>query len=218
MKSIFDRFAVLFTIPIVWLYAYLLTVGGAYRNAPPKTQFHCRTDRSGLIGGAPWYSYCSEDTSARSLPLALCCETCDLFWPLSQPKWQDKSTISLSMGCSNFWRWWSFCNDGCIICSSCGGLYYCLSSSLQYERLFNDLVVNLLDISCICSLLVLSLLFLGTPVQLLSHPLYWAVVLAGRFVSPFTLILCLLEHQCMASSLNSTHLEHCSCFRALVFS
>ncbi|GJN22240.1 hypothetical protein PR202_gb09791 [Eleusine coracana subsp. coracana] len=30
------------------------TVGGAYRNAPPKTQFHCRTDRSGLIGGAPW--------------------------------------------------------------------------------------------------------------------------------------------------------------------
>jgi hypothetical protein len=55
LKSIFDRFAVLFTIPIVWLYAYLLTVGGAYRNAPPKTQFHCRTDRSGLIGGAPWY-------------------------------------------------------------------------------------------------------------------------------------------------------------------
>jgi len=54
LKSIFDRFAVLFTIPIVWLYAYLLTVGGAYRNAPPKTQFHCRTDRSGLIGGAPW--------------------------------------------------------------------------------------------------------------------------------------------------------------------
>lgn len=54
MKSIFDRFAVLFTIPIVWLYAYLLTVGGAYRNVSPKTQFHCRTDRSGLIGGAPW--------------------------------------------------------------------------------------------------------------------------------------------------------------------
>nr|CAB3448149.1 unnamed protein product [Digitaria exilis] len=54
LRSIFDRFAVLFTIPIVWLYAYLLTVGGAYRNAPPKTQFHCRTDRSGLIGGAPW--------------------------------------------------------------------------------------------------------------------------------------------------------------------
>ncbi|KAF7091046.1 hypothetical protein CFC21_093705 [Triticum aestivum] len=54
MKSIFDRFAVLFTIPLVWLYAYLLTVGGAYRNVSPKTQFHCRTDRSGLIGGAPW--------------------------------------------------------------------------------------------------------------------------------------------------------------------
>ncbi|KAJ8500360.1 hypothetical protein OPV22_010912 [Ensete ventricosum] len=24
------------------------------RHAPPKTQLHCRTDRSGLVGGAPW--------------------------------------------------------------------------------------------------------------------------------------------------------------------
>ncbi|KAJ4756876.1 Xanthine/uracil permease family protein [Rhynchospora pubera] len=54
VRHVFDRFAVIFTVPIVWLYAYLLTVGGAYRHAPPKTQFHCRTDRSGLVGGAPW--------------------------------------------------------------------------------------------------------------------------------------------------------------------
>jgi hypothetical protein len=32
LKSIFDRIVVLFTIPIVWPYADLLTVGGAYRN------------------------------------------------------------------------------------------------------------------------------------------------------------------------------------------
>lgn len=49
-----DKFAVIFSIAIVWLYAYLLTIGGAYKNTPPKTQLHCRTDRSGLIGGSPW--------------------------------------------------------------------------------------------------------------------------------------------------------------------
>ncbi|VAI24342.1 unnamed protein product [Triticum turgidum subsp. durum] len=42
------------SVAIVWLYAFFLTVGGAYKNAAPKTQFHCRTDRSGLVGGAPW--------------------------------------------------------------------------------------------------------------------------------------------------------------------
>lgn len=54
-KLVYDRFAVLFSVAIVWLYAYFLTIGGAYRHAPPKTQVHCRTDRSGLVGGAPWY-------------------------------------------------------------------------------------------------------------------------------------------------------------------
>ncbi|XP_042452235.1 nucleobase-ascorbate transporter 6-like isoform X2 [Zingiber officinale] len=53
-KPVFDRFSVIFSITIVWFYAYLLTVGGAYRHSPPKTQLHCRTDRSGLVGGAPW--------------------------------------------------------------------------------------------------------------------------------------------------------------------
>ncbi|KAG4932707.1 hypothetical protein JHK87_046709 [Glycine soja] len=53
-KHVFDRFAVLFTIAIVWLYAYLLTVGGAYNHAAPKTQSTCRTDRAGLIESAPW--------------------------------------------------------------------------------------------------------------------------------------------------------------------
>jgi len=54
-KPVFDRFAVIFSVAIVWFYAYLLTVGGAYKHAAPKTQLHCRTDRSGLVGGAPWF-------------------------------------------------------------------------------------------------------------------------------------------------------------------
>lgn len=53
-KPIFDRFAVIFSVAIVWIYAHLLTVGGAYKNSAPKTQITCRTDRAGIIGGAPW--------------------------------------------------------------------------------------------------------------------------------------------------------------------
>uniref|UniRef100_A0A0V0IKY6 Putative nucleobase-ascorbate transporter 6-like n=1 Tax=Solanum chacoense TaxID=4108 RepID=A0A0V0IKY6_SOLCH len=53
-KHIFDRFAVLFTVAIVWIYAHLLTVGGAYNGAAPMTQASCRTDRAGLIDGASW--------------------------------------------------------------------------------------------------------------------------------------------------------------------
>ncbi|CAL9773894.1 unnamed protein product [Musa acuminata subsp. burmannicoides] len=53
-KNIFDRFAVIFSVAIVWLYAFILTVGGAYRHAAPKTQQHCRTDRSGLVAASPW--------------------------------------------------------------------------------------------------------------------------------------------------------------------
>ncbi|XP_057448421.1 nucleobase-ascorbate transporter 6-like [Lotus japonicus] len=53
-KHIFDRFAVIFSVAIVWLYAYILTVGGAYKNAEQTTQDTCRTDRAGIIGAAPW--------------------------------------------------------------------------------------------------------------------------------------------------------------------
>uniref|UniRef100_A0A5B6YIQ0 Putative Nucleobase-ascorbate transporter 7 n=1 Tax=Davidia involucrata TaxID=16924 RepID=A0A5B6YIQ0_DAVIN len=53
-RHVFDRFAVLFSVVIVWIYAHLLTVGGAYKNSPTKTQTSCRTDRAGLIGAAPW--------------------------------------------------------------------------------------------------------------------------------------------------------------------
>ncbi|KAM7479928.1 hypothetical protein LguiA_028141 [Lonicera macranthoides] len=53
-KHIFDRFAVIISVAIVWIYAHILTVGGAYNGKAPKTQASCRTDRSGLINAAPW--------------------------------------------------------------------------------------------------------------------------------------------------------------------
>ncbi|KVI05629.1 Xanthine/uracil/vitamin C permease [Cynara cardunculus var. scolymus] len=37
-SHIFDRFAVLFSVVIVWIYAHLLTVGGAYKNKSDATQ------------------------------------------------------------------------------------------------------------------------------------------------------------------------------------
>ncbi|KAF2537325.1 hypothetical protein F2Q68_00022374 [Brassica cretica] len=49
-ENVFDRFAVV----IVWIYAHLFTVGGAYNGAAPTTQTSCRTDRAGIVGAAPW--------------------------------------------------------------------------------------------------------------------------------------------------------------------
>ncbi|GAV81135.1 Xan_ur_permease domain-containing protein [Cephalotus follicularis] len=53
-RSIFERFGVLFSVKLVWAYAAILTVAGAYNNRPQQTQFSCRTDRSGLITAASW--------------------------------------------------------------------------------------------------------------------------------------------------------------------
>ncbi|XP_057963840.1 nucleobase-ascorbate transporter 4 [Malania oleifera] len=51
---IFVRFAVLFSVAIIWAYAIILTSAGAYDRRPPNTQTSCRTDRSGLISAVPW--------------------------------------------------------------------------------------------------------------------------------------------------------------------
>ncbi|XP_050212291.1 nucleobase-ascorbate transporter 4 [Mercurialis annua] len=51
---IWERYAVLFSVAIVWVFAEILTVAGAYNNRSPNTQFSCRTDRSGLLSAAPW--------------------------------------------------------------------------------------------------------------------------------------------------------------------
>ncbi|GLT61739.1 hypothetical protein SLA2020_344220 [Shorea laevis] len=53
-RPIYDRFAVLITVVIVWLYAQLLTSSSVYKHKPETTQISCRTDRSGLISEAPW--------------------------------------------------------------------------------------------------------------------------------------------------------------------
>ncbi|KAG9135106.1 hypothetical protein Leryth_011594 [Lithospermum erythrorhizon] len=52
-----DRFAVLLSVGIVWAYAALLTVAGAYNNKSPVTQFSCRVDRAGLVSGASWIRF-----------------------------------------------------------------------------------------------------------------------------------------------------------------
>jgi nucleobase transporter 1/2 len=53
---VFGRCAVLVTVIIVWIFAEILTAAGAYNERNPITQFACRTDSSGLIHAAPWYS------------------------------------------------------------------------------------------------------------------------------------------------------------------
>ncbi|CAI9104255.1 OLC1v1002890C1 [Oldenlandia corymbosa var. corymbosa] len=53
----FDRYAVLLSVGLVWAYAALLTVAGAYKNRSPETQFSCRVDRSGLISGSSWIRF-----------------------------------------------------------------------------------------------------------------------------------------------------------------
>ncbi|KAK6924884.1 Nucleobase cation symporter 2 family [Dillenia turbinata] len=53
-RHVFERFAVIFAVVVVWIYAHLLTVGGAYNGRSPRTQASCRTDRAGLIDAAPW--------------------------------------------------------------------------------------------------------------------------------------------------------------------
>lgn len=53
-KHLFERFSVLIAVAIVWAYAHLLTVSGAYKHAPDLTASHCRTDRAALVTSSPW--------------------------------------------------------------------------------------------------------------------------------------------------------------------
>ncbi|MQL91158.1 hypothetical protein Taro_023766 [Colocasia esculenta] len=53
-RVIFDRFALMFAVVIVWVYAHILTASGAYKHTKPSTQYSCRTDRAFLISTAPW--------------------------------------------------------------------------------------------------------------------------------------------------------------------
>nr|XP_043606790.1 nucleobase-ascorbate transporter 3-like [Erigeron canadensis] len=51
---ILERFALLFCIALIWAFAALLTVAGAYKNVGNVTKQNCRTDRSYLLETAPW--------------------------------------------------------------------------------------------------------------------------------------------------------------------
>uniref|UniRef100_A0A0A0L2L5 Nucleobase-ascorbate transporter 10 n=1 Tax=Cucumis sativus TaxID=3659 RepID=A0A0A0L2L5_CUCSA len=53
-KPIYDRYSVLFSIVIIWLYAQLLTSSTVYNHKPTTTQKSCRTDQAGLLSTAPW--------------------------------------------------------------------------------------------------------------------------------------------------------------------
>ncbi|CAK7347609.1 unnamed protein product [Dovyalis caffra] len=49
-----ERFSVLVCIGIIWAFAAILTVAGAYNNVGNQTKQSCRTDRSYLIASASW--------------------------------------------------------------------------------------------------------------------------------------------------------------------
>ncbi|XP_052190149.1 nucleobase-ascorbate transporter 7-like isoform X2 [Diospyros lotus] len=53
-RRIYDRYAVMLSVPFLWVFAQVLTSSGAYHKASSESQAVCRTDRAGLISGAPW--------------------------------------------------------------------------------------------------------------------------------------------------------------------
>ena len=50
----FELFPIICGVAVVWVYAAILTVAGAYDHATALGQTHCRTDRAGLVSAAPW--------------------------------------------------------------------------------------------------------------------------------------------------------------------
>ncbi|XP_027329987.1 nucleobase-ascorbate transporter 3 [Abrus precatorius] len=52
--QVLERFALLLCIAVIWAFAAILTVAGAYNTAKKQTQMSCRTDRSYLMSSAPW--------------------------------------------------------------------------------------------------------------------------------------------------------------------
>ncbi|KAI9113344.1 hypothetical protein K1719_015869 [Acacia pycnantha] len=53
-QHVLERFALLMCIGVIWAFAAILTVAGAYNNSKQQTQTSCRTDRSYLLSSAPW--------------------------------------------------------------------------------------------------------------------------------------------------------------------
>ncbi|KAJ8447517.1 hypothetical protein Cgig2_019511 [Carnegiea gigantea] len=57
VQAIGRRHAIIITVGLAWAFAAVLTVAGAFKHSSPKTQFYCRTDRSGLFSAAPWIRF-----------------------------------------------------------------------------------------------------------------------------------------------------------------
>ncbi|KAI3465383.1 hypothetical protein Pfo_022046 [Paulownia fortunei] len=53
-RPMLERFALLVCVGIIWAFAAILTVAGAYNNVREQTKLSCRTDRSFLMSSAPW--------------------------------------------------------------------------------------------------------------------------------------------------------------------
>jgi len=53
----FELYPVILGVAIVWIFAVILTVAGAYDHASTLGQRNCRTDRLGLVSAAPWVRF-----------------------------------------------------------------------------------------------------------------------------------------------------------------
>ncbi|XP_059279259.1 nucleobase-ascorbate transporter 3 [Lycium ferocissimum] len=53
-QSILERFALLLCVGLIWAFAAILTVAGAYNHVKERTELSCRIDRSFLLSSAPW--------------------------------------------------------------------------------------------------------------------------------------------------------------------
>ncbi|XP_026460923.1 nucleobase-ascorbate transporter 3-like isoform X1 [Papaver somniferum] len=53
-NATFEKFGVLFSVAVVWAFAALLTVSGAYNHVSEQTKFSCRVDRSNLMSASRW--------------------------------------------------------------------------------------------------------------------------------------------------------------------
>ena len=94
---ILERFSVLISIALLWVYAHILTVSGAYKHSSPLTQVNCRTDRANLITTAQWYvNYWWIDQCFIFLSLFHTSNN------LIGSFLQDKYSIPTAMGCTNF--------------------------------------------------------------------------------------------------------------------
>lgn len=51
---IFERFALLICVALLWAYAHLLTASGAYKHGSQLAKVHCRTDQSHLLSSTRW--------------------------------------------------------------------------------------------------------------------------------------------------------------------